>query len=68
MHRHAGEPAGQPLANDGPGLLGAFVGSEGTLGIATKLTLRILRAPEAQARDRRGSSRLDRHLTPATKA
>ncbi|HEX4930839.1 MAG TPA: FAD-linked oxidase C-terminal domain-containing protein, partial [Gaiellaceae bacterium] len=25
---------------------GAFVGSEGTLGIATKLTLRILRAPE----------------------
>jgi glycolate oxidase len=33
--------------DDGPGLLGAFVGSEGTLGIATKLTLRILRAPEA---------------------
>jgi glycolate oxidase len=33
--------------DDGPGLLGVFVGSEGTLGIATKLTLRILRAPEA---------------------
>src|SRR5712671_186628 len=33
--------------DDGPGLLGAFIGSEGTLGIATKLTLRILRAPEA---------------------
>jgi glycolate oxidase len=33
--------------DDGPGLLGAFVGSEGTLGIATKLTLRILRAPES---------------------
>jgi len=32
--------------DDGPGLLGAFIGSEGTLGIATKLTLRILRAPE----------------------
>jgi glycolate oxidase len=32
--------------DDGPGLLGAFVGSEGTLGIATKLTLRILRTPE----------------------
>jgi len=31
----------------GPDLLGAFVGSEGTLGIATRLTLRILRAPEA---------------------
>jgi glycolate oxidase len=33
--------------DDGPDLLGAFVGSEGTLGIATKVTLRILRAPEA---------------------
>jgi len=33
--------------DDGPDLLGIFVGSEGTLGIATKLTLRILRAPEA---------------------
>jgi len=32
--------------DDGPGLLGAFIGSEGTLGVATKLTLRILRAPE----------------------
>ena len=33
---------------DAPGyeLLGAFVGSEGTLGIATKITLRILRQPE----------------------
>jgi glycolate dehydrogenase FAD-linked subunit len=30
----------------GPDLLGVFIGSEGTLGIATKLTLRILRAPE----------------------
>ena len=33
--------------DDGPDLLSAFVGSEGTLGIATRLTLRILRAPEA---------------------
>ena len=33
--------------DDGPGLLGVFIGSEGTLGIATKLTLRVLRAPEA---------------------
>src|ERR671939_912673 len=34
---------------DAPGyeLLGAFVGSEGTLGIATKITLRILRQHEA---------------------
>ena len=34
---------------DAPGyeLFGAFVGSEGTLGIATKITLRILRQPEA---------------------
>src|SRR4029077_11836866 len=33
--------------DDGPGLLGVFVGSEGTLRIATRLTLRILRAPES---------------------
>jgi glycolate oxidase len=33
--------------DDGPGLLGVFVGSEGTLGIATRLTLRILRAPRS---------------------
>jgi glycolate oxidase len=33
--------------DEGPDLLGAFVGSEGTLGIATKLTLRVLREPEA---------------------
>jgi glycolate oxidase len=35
--------AGDP----GPDLLGAFVGSEGTLGIATELVVRVLRAPEA---------------------
>ncbi len=36
-------------APDEPGydLLGAFVGSEGTLGIATKITLRIVRTPES---------------------
>ena len=32
--------------DDGPDLLGAFVGSEGTLGIATKLTLRVLAMPQ----------------------
>ena len=32
---------------DEPDLLGVVVGSEGTLGIATKVTLRVLRKPEA---------------------
>jgi glycolate oxidase len=31
----------------GPDLLGAFVGSEGTLGIATRITLRVIRRPES---------------------
>lgn len=41
-----GSEAGAP---DTPGydLLGAFIGSEGTLGIATKAVLRIVRRPEA---------------------
>jgi glycolate oxidase len=41
-----GELAELSVWDEGPDLLGAFVGSEGTLGIATKLTLRLLRAPE----------------------
>ena len=35
------------LDPDGPDLLGVIVGSEGTLGIATRITLRIVRAPQA---------------------
>src|SRR5581483_3183044 len=37
------------LRRDAPGydLLGAFVGSEGTLGVATKIELRVVPAPEA---------------------
>ena len=37
------------LDRDAPGydLLGAFVGSEGTLGVTTKITLRIIPAPES---------------------
>src|SRR6202795_4653686 len=33
--------------DEGPDLLGVLVGSEGTLGIATRLTLRVLRTPAA---------------------
>ena len=35
------------LDPDGPDLLGVIVGSEGTLGIATRITLRLARAPQA---------------------
>jgi glycolate oxidase len=42
-----GEVVELSLWDEGPDLLGAFVGSEGTLGIATTLTLRILRTPAA---------------------
>jgi glycolate oxidase len=41
------ELGGKPLdGDDGPDLLGVIVGSEGTLGIAVEVTLRIVRAPE----------------------
>jgi glycolate dehydrogenase FAD-linked subunit len=40
------ELGGKSLEQDGPDLLGLVVGSEGTLGIVTRVTLRILRRPE----------------------
>jgi glycolate oxidase len=40
------ELGGKALDPDGYDLLGTFVGSEGTLGIATRITLRIVRKPE----------------------
>jgi glycolate oxidase len=40
------ELGGKALDSPGYDLVGAFVGSEGTLGIATKITLRIVRKPE----------------------
>ena len=39
--------SGKSLDQDGMDLLGAFVGSEGTLGIAVEVTLRVLRVPES---------------------
>ena len=38
---------GKTIESPGYDLVGAFVGSEGTLGIATKITLRITRTPES---------------------
>jgi len=39
---------GSPMVDaPGPDLLGLFVGSEGTLGIATRIVVRILRKPES---------------------
>ena len=38
---------GKALDPDGPDLLGVIVGSEGTLGVVTRITLRLVRAPQA---------------------
>jgi glycolate oxidase len=40
------ELGGKALDPDGPDLLGLVIGSEGTLGIVTRVTLRIVRVPE----------------------
>ena len=40
------ELGGKALDPDGPDLLGAIVGSEGTLGIVTRITLRLVRTPQ----------------------
>ena len=41
-----GELVRLSVDDPGPDVLGVFVGSEGTLGIATEVTLRVLRRPE----------------------
>ena len=40
------ELGGKALDPDGPDLLGVIVGSEGTLGVVTRITLRIVRTPQ----------------------
>jgi glycolate oxidase len=40
------ELGGRALDPEGPDLLGVVVGSEGTLGIATRMTLRLVRTPQ----------------------
>jgi len=40
------ELGGKALDPDGPDLLGVVVGSEGTLGIVTQITLRVVRTPQ----------------------
>jgi glycolate oxidase len=40
------ELGGKALDPDGPDLLGAIVGSEGTLGVVTRITLRLVRTPQ----------------------
>jgi glycolate oxidase len=42
----SGELVTLSRADAGPDLLGVFVGSEGTLGIAVRITVRVVRAPE----------------------
>ncbi|MDQ3671316.1 MAG: FAD-binding protein, partial [Actinomycetota bacterium] len=41
------ELGGKALDPDGPDLIGMVVGSEGTLGIVTRITLRLVRTPES---------------------
>src|SRR5436309_5662494 len=41
------EVGGKELDRPGYDLLGAFVGSEGTLGVATKICLRVIPTPES---------------------
>ena len=59
------ELGGKALDPHGPDLLGVIVGSEGTLGIATRITLRLVRLHRRSGLCSRASTRWTRQAPPS---